>query len=109
MWEISLIRKCQGLCYGDCIRHESQDKHDARSEKCILVCVPQKSFGYMFYRPSENEVFVARREFFTVRELLSKEDSGSTIDLEEIQEVKDEESIVDTSMRYEAESEEPVV
>ena len=63
----------------------------------------------MFYRPSENEVFVARREFFTIRELLSNEDSVSTIDLEEIQEVKDEESIVDTSMRYEAESEEPVV
>jgi hypothetical protein len=91
------------------VRHESQDKLAARAEKCIFVGYPQKSFGYLFYRPSENVVFVARRGVFLERELLSKEDSGSMIDLEEIQEVNDEEPVVNTSSQLEAEIEQPVV
>ncbi|GJZ04567.1 retrotransposon protein, putative, ty1-copia subclass [Tanacetum coccineum] len=37
-------------------------------------------------RPKDNVVFVARRGTFLEREMISKEDSGSKIDLEEIQE-----------------------
>ena len=44
----------------------------------------------MFYTPSENVVFVARRGVFRKRELICKEDSGITIDLANIQESNNE-------------------
>ncbi|GJR03309.1 retrotransposon protein, putative, ty1-copia subclass [Tanacetum coccineum] len=68
------------------VRREAQDKLEARSEKCLFVGYPEESFGYLFYRPKDNVVFVARRGTFLEREMISKEDSGSKIDLEEIQE-----------------------
>nr|GEZ22297.1 hypothetical protein [Tanacetum cinerariifolium] len=46
-------------------------------------------------------VFVARRGVFLEREIISKEDSGSKIDLEEIQESTDEETIVNTDTQQE--------
>ncbi|GJX80308.1 hypothetical protein Tco_0328457 [Tanacetum coccineum] len=44
-------------------------------------------------KSGDNVVFVARRGVFLEREMISKEDSGSKIDLEEIQESADEEPI----------------
>ncbi|KAI3780226.1 hypothetical protein L2E82_10197 [Cichorium intybus] len=44
-----------------------------------------------------------RRGFFRERELISKEDSGSTIDLEEIQETPDEPTLGETSNQHEEE------
>ena len=78
------------------VRQETQDKLEARSEKCLFIGYPQESFGYLFYKPKDNMVFVARRGRFLEREMISKEDSGSKIDLEEIQESTDEEPIVNT-------------
>ncbi|GJQ97540.1 hypothetical protein Tco_0008679 [Tanacetum coccineum] len=49
----------------------------------------------------DNVVFVARRGVFLEREMVSKEDSGSKIDLEEIQESFDEEPIVNTDTQPE--------
>ena len=72
------------------VRRETHDKLEPRSERCVFIGYPRKSFGYLFYKPSKNEVFVARRGVFRERELICKEDSGSTIDLEEIQESADE-------------------
>ena len=58
-------------------------------------------------------VFVARRGVFLERErereLISKEDSGSAIDLEEIQEDTNKEPVVDTSTRPETVNEEHVM
>ncbi|KAJ9553605.1 LOW QUALITY PROTEIN: hypothetical protein OSB04_017650 [Centaurea solstitialis] len=67
------------------VRREAQDKLEPRSERC-----------YFFYKPSENKVFVARRAWFLERELISKETSGSQIDLEEIQESTSMETDVGT-------------
>ena len=50
------------------VRCETHDKLEPRSERCIFIGYPQQSFGYLFYRPSENVVFVARRAFFRERE-----------------------------------------
>jgi hypothetical protein len=72
------------------VRRETHDKLEPRSERCVFIGYPRKSFGYLFYKPSKNDVFVARRGVFRERELICKEDSGSTIDLEEIQESADE-------------------
>ncbi|GKF45511.1 retrotransposon protein, putative, ty1-copia subclass, partial [Tanacetum coccineum] len=52
-------------------------------------------------RPKDNVVFVARRGTFLEREMISKEDSRSKIDLEEIQESTDEEPIVNTNTQQE--------
>ncbi|GJU03854.1 retrotransposon protein, putative, ty1-copia subclass [Tanacetum coccineum] len=49
----------------------------------------------------DNVVFVARRGVFLEREMISKEDSGSKIDLDEIQESVDEEPIVNTDTQQE--------
>ncbi|GKA21539.1 retrotransposon protein, putative, ty1-copia subclass, partial [Tanacetum coccineum] len=49
----------------------------------------------------DNVVFVSRRGVFLEREMISKEDSGSKIDLEEIQEFADEELIVNTDTQQE--------
>ncbi|GKE01061.1 hypothetical protein Tco_1389044, partial [Tanacetum coccineum] len=62
---------------------------------------PEESFGYLFYKPKDDVVFVARRGVFIEREMISKEDSGSKIDLEEIQESADEEPIVNTDTQQE--------
>ncbi|GKB92018.1 retrotransposon protein, putative, ty1-copia subclass [Tanacetum coccineum] len=83
------------------VRREAQDKLEARSKKCLFVGYPKESFGYLFYKPKDNVVFVARRGVFLEREMISKEDSGSKIDLEEIQESVDEEPIVNTDTQQE--------
>ncbi|GKA55037.1 retrotransposon protein, putative, ty1-copia subclass [Tanacetum coccineum] len=83
------------------IRREAQDKLDARSEKCLFVGYPEESFGYLFYKPKDNVVFVARRGVFLKREMISKEDSESKIDLEEIQESVDVKPIVSIDTQQE--------
>ncbi|GKB21532.1 retrotransposon protein, putative, ty1-copia subclass [Tanacetum coccineum] len=49
----------------------------------------------------DNVVFVARQGVFLEREMISKEDNGSKIDLEEIQESTDEEPIINTDTQQE--------
>nr|GFD38562.1 retrotransposon protein, putative, Ty1-copia subclass [Tanacetum cinerariifolium] len=65
------------------------------------VGYPKESFGYLFYKPKDNVVFVARRGVFLDREMISKKDSGSKIDLEEIQESTNEEPIVNINTQPE--------
>nr|GEU36113.1 retrotransposon protein, putative, Ty1-copia subclass [Tanacetum cinerariifolium] len=69
-------------------RREAQDKLEAISEKCLFVGYPEESFGYLFYKPKYNMVFVARRGVFLEREMISKEDSGSKIDIEKFKKNK---------------------
>ncbi|GKD87019.1 hypothetical protein Tco_1358173 [Tanacetum coccineum] len=49
----------------------------------------------------DNVIFLARRGVFIEREMISKEDSGSKIDLKEIQESANEEPIVNTDTQPE--------
>ncbi|GJW09716.1 hypothetical protein Tco_1575543 [Tanacetum coccineum] len=83
------------------VRREAQDKLEARSEKCLFIGYPEESFGYVFYKPTDNVVFVARRRVFIEREMISKKDSGSKIGLEKIQEFVDEEPIVNIDTQQE--------
>ncbi|GJV85075.1 hypothetical protein Tco_1524973 [Tanacetum coccineum] len=62
---------------------------------------PEESFGYLFYKPKDNVVFVARKGVFLKREMISKEDSRSKIDRKEIQKSDDEEPIVNTDTQQE--------
>nr|GEV68600.1 hypothetical protein [Tanacetum cinerariifolium] len=83
------------------IRREAHDKLETRSKKCLFVGYPEESFGYLFYKPKDNVVFVARRGVFLKTKMISKEDSRSKIDFEEIQESADEEPIVNTNTQQE--------
>ena len=84
------------------VRRETSDKLELRAEKCHFIGYPENSFGYLFYKSSENKIFVARRGVFLERNLISGEVSGSTIDLEEIQESSNEvEPIVDPGVETE--------
>nr|GFB92455.1 retrotransposon protein, putative, Ty1-copia subclass [Tanacetum cinerariifolium] len=83
------------------VRREAQDKLEAISEKCLFVGFLEESFGYLFYKTKDNVVCVARRGVFLEREMISKEDSESKIDLEEIQESTNEEPIVNTDTQQE--------
>ncbi|KAJ9557051.1 hypothetical protein OSB04_011665 [Centaurea solstitialis] len=79
------------------VRREAQDKQEPRLEESYFVAYPTGSFGYLFYKPLENKVFVARRAVFLERELMSKETSGNQIDLKEIQELTSMGTDVSTS------------
>nr|GEU88614.1 hypothetical protein [Tanacetum cinerariifolium] len=52
-------------------------------------------------KSGDNVLFIAQRGVFLKKEMISKEDSGSKIDLEEIQESADEEPIVNTDTQQE--------
>ena len=65
-------------------------KLEPRSQKCIFVGYPKDSFGYYFYSPSEQKVFVSRHAVFLEKEFILEEDSGSNFELEEIQDNEDE-------------------
>nr|GEU50169.1 hypothetical protein [Tanacetum cinerariifolium] len=58
------------------VRREAQDKLEARSEKCLFVGYLEESFGYLFYKPKDNVLFVARIGVFLIIEMISNEDSG---------------------------------
>ena len=45
----------------------------------------KESKGSYFYNPSENKVFVSRKAVFLEKEFISKKNSGSRIQLEEVQ------------------------
>ncbi|GJV15870.1 putative RNA-directed DNA polymerase [Tanacetum coccineum] len=70
-----------------------------RSMMCRAT-LPIKSIRYLFTKRQDNVVF-SSRGMFPEREMISKEDSGSKIDLEEIQESADEEPIVNTDTQQE--------
>ena len=49
------------------------------------VGYPKETRGYYGYCPSDNKVFVVRSGFFLEKYLVSKRNSGSKVDLEEVQ------------------------
>ncbi|WVZ94596.1 hypothetical protein U9M48_040469 [Paspalum notatum var. saurae] len=69
------------------VKRLTSDKLTPKSEKCIFVGYPRETKGYYFYNRNENKVFVARNGVFLEKEFLSKGVSGSSVHLEEIQDV----------------------
>ena len=74
IWECEAYVKCQIL-----------DKLAPKSDKCLFIGYPKETKGYYFYNASENKVFVSQNGVFLEREFISKRTSGSTVQLEEIQ------------------------
>ncbi|KAJ8749917.1 hypothetical protein K2173_013832 [Erythroxylum novogranatense] len=65
------------------IKRAMSDKLEAKSDKCMFVGYPKESFGYQFYHPLEQKVFVSRHAIFLEREFILKECSGSNVELRE--------------------------
>ena len=61
------------------------DKLSSKIDKCLFVGYPKETKGYYFYNPNEGKVFVARQAVFLEREFISKKNSGSEVQLEEVQ------------------------
>ena len=67
------------------VKKLTSDKLAPKTDKCLFVGYPKETKGYYFYNPSENKVFVARKAVFLEKEFISKKNSGSRIQLEEVQ------------------------
>ena len=91
------------------VKLDTPDKLAQRSIKCIFVGYPKETMGYYFYNPSENTVKVARYGEFFEKKLITQEDSGRMVELDEIQEEDASPSENTSEHQVEAESLEPQV
>ena len=71
------------------VKQQPNDKLSPKSLKCLFVGYPKETRGYYVYYLSDNKVFVVRNGFFLEKDFVSKRDSGSKIDLEEVQDPQD--------------------
>ena len=85
-----------GLTKGPSFPHESMgcpayikrtitDKLEAKSDKCLFVGYPKETMGYQFCNPLEQSLFVSKHVVFLEKEFLLREDSGSKVELSEVQ------------------------
>ena len=63
------------------------DKIEATSNKCLFVVYPKETIGYQFYNSLEQKVLVSKHVVF-LEEFLLQKDSGSRIELEEVQDAQ---------------------
>ena len=66
------------------VKRLQSDKLNPKSDKVVFVGYPKETLGYYFYNREEGKVFVARNGVFLEKEFLSRKDSGSKVQLEEI-------------------------
>ena len=66
------------------VRRHDLDKLESKTEKCRFVGYPKETYGYYFYQPSDQRVFVAKRAVFLEEEYILQGNSGSKVDLEEV-------------------------
>ena len=60
------------------------DKLEPKSAKCVFIEYPKETVGYIFYHRSEGKIFVAKFGSFLEKEFLSKEVSGTKVELDEV-------------------------
>ena len=70
--------------YESNVKKLTSDKLAPKTDKCLFVGYSKETKGSDFYNPSENKVFVARKAVFLEKEFVSKKNSGSRIQLEEV-------------------------
>ena len=83
------------------VKKLTSDKLAPKTDKFLFVGYPKETKGYYFYNPSDNKVFVPRKTVFLEKEFVSKKNSGSKIQFEEIQ---DPQILEEDSMEIESES-----
>ena len=67
------------------VKKLTADKLESKSTVFLFVGYPKETKGYYFYFKDENKVFVARKAVFLEKEFLLKKNSGSEIELGEVQ------------------------
>ncbi|MBI0384985.1 hypothetical protein JBE27_54185 [Streptomyces albiflaviniger] len=60
------------------VKRLQSDKLMPKSDKVVFIGYPRKTLGYYFYNREEGKMFILEKEF------LSRKDSGSKVQLEEI-------------------------
>ena len=72
---------------------------EAGSNKCLFVGYPKETRGYKFYNTLEQRLFVSKHAVFLEKVFLLREDSGSKVELSEVQDaiIHDDELIADSS------------
>ena len=66
------------------MRKFQPDKLKPKSEKCVFIGYPKQNVGYTFYHRSKGKIFIAKFGSFLEKEFLSKEVSGSKVELDEV-------------------------
>ena len=61
------------------------DKLESKFDKCLFVGYPKETRGYQFYNTLEQRLFVSKHAVFLEKEFLLREDSGSKLELSEVQ------------------------
>ena len=74
------------------VKRTISDKLEDMSGKCLFVGYPKETRGYQFYNASEQRLFVSKHAIFLEKEFLLREDSGSKVELCEVQD-----ALTDTS------------
>ena len=67
------------------VKRTISDKLEAKSDKCLFVGYPKETMGYQFYKTLEQRLFVSKHVVFLEKEFLLREDSGSKVELSEVQ------------------------
>ena len=67
------------------VKRTISDKLEVRSNKCLFVGYPKETRGYQFYNTLEQRLFVSKHVVFLEKEFPLREDSGSKVDLSEVQ------------------------
>ena len=65
------------------------DKLGARSTLCYFIGYPKETKGYYFYCLEGYKVFMSKNDTFLEEEILSQADSGSKVELEEVQDLQE--------------------
>ncbi|KAM2442151.1 hypothetical protein PS1_023292 [Malus domestica] len=66
------------------VKKQDAGKLEARSVKCYFVGYPKQTYGYEFYHPDDQKVFVARTDIFMEDEFVLNGTSKRKIELKEI-------------------------
>lgn len=74
------------------VKRLQTEKLAPKSDKCYFIGYPKGSFGYYFYNPTQQKVFVARDSVFLEREFFSNKSSGRNIHLEIVQDDEEQQT-----------------
>ena len=67
------------------VKRTISNKLEVKYDKCLFVGYPKETMGYQFYNTLEQKLFVSKYVVFLEKEFLLREDSGSKVELSEVQ------------------------
>ena len=70
------------------VKRIMSDKLKAKSDKCLFIGYPKETRGYQFYHTLGQKMFVSRNVVFLEKEFLLVKNSGSNVELEEVQDAR---------------------